>query len=130
MFRSTGKHLSFPPEFRDGHKPASADGRYAIIKFTGAPIYFVFYLFIFPIIFFLGRITFQLQPQLDPFIRAVPSLFSLSLALFVVSCDDEDGTESDTICRPGCLPERPLDDNRHDLILLPLSYRPSHLLPR
>ena len=79
--------------------------------------FILFYLFIFPIIF-SWEDNFSTTAQPDPFIRAVPSLFPLSLARFVVSCDDEDGTESDTICRPGCLPKRPLDDNRHDLILL------------
>jgi hypothetical protein len=79
---------------------------------------FYFNYFIFPIIFFREGYLFNYSLQLDPFIRAVPSLFPLSLVLFVVSCNDEDGTTSDTICRPGCLPERPSDDNRHDLIPL------------
>ena len=60
---------------------------------------------------------------------AVPALFPLLLALSIVSCDDKDRTESDTIYRPGCLPERPLDNNPPPS-LLPLSYRPSHSLPR
>jgi len=52
----------------------------------------------------------------------------LSLVLFVVSCNDGDGTTSDTICRPGCLHKRPPDDNPSRLNPSSHSYRPSHLL--
>jgi len=139
MFRRTGKHLSFLPDFsQDGHKPAQVDGRYAIKFIWRCFILFSNYLFS---QLFLGGYLFNYCLQLDPFYSfCVPPLLPLPLVLFVVSCDGGDGTTTDTICRPGCLPERPPDDNRHDLISLlslftftlpsPLTNPNAHLQPQ
>jgi hypothetical protein len=136
MFRRTGKPLSFPPDFR---MDISRHRLMVVMRSIHlARCFILFSNYLFSQLFFWDHIFSTAASCLIPFIRSVLPLLLLSLVLFVVSCDGGDGTTTDTICRPGCLPRRPPDDNRHDLISLlspftlasPLTNPNAHLQPQ